>query len=121
MRQDRDQFRPKPRTAGFNPNTRPFSDRPRRSAPPPRPRGPKGPAILAPKEPASGKQHRRMLRAAAWRLARIIHARPAALLGMEIPALQELFEQKCPKKVRHLGWQHGPAMRLLEKIDRLRK
>jgi len=62
-----------------------------------------------------------MLKAAAWRLAKIVYARPAALLAMEIAALEELIEQKCPRKSRSETCQRGPAMRLLEKIVRLRR
>jgi hypothetical protein len=127
MRQYRDHYQPKPRPGAFNPNPRTFSDRlppqrPRRPAPPPpRPWRPKGPALISPKEPASGKQRRRMLRAAAWRLSKIVYARPAALLAMESEKLEELIELKCPRKLRSEGCQRGPALRLLEKVVRLRR
>ncbi|HWE04526.1 MAG TPA: hypothetical protein VG326_19125 [Tepidisphaeraceae bacterium] len=62
-----------------------------------------------------------MLKAAAWRLARIIHAKPAALLAMEIPALHELIEKKCPRKNVDKGSQRGDAMRLVAKVQRLRR
>ena len=121
MRQYRDQFSPKPRPRGFSPNDRPRDNRPRRPAPPPRPQRPKGPAILAPKEPASGKKRRRMLKAAAWRLARIVRASPASLMTMEIGQIEDLIETSCPVPVRHGGSEVGEALRLAAKIERLRQ
>ena len=86
-----------------------------------RPRPDKWPqATIAPKQPASGKKRRRMLKAAVWRLARIIHAKPSSLLAMEINATEELVDRKCPPKQGYQACQRGDAMRLVAKIARLR-
>jgi hypothetical protein len=53
-----------------------------------------------------------MLRATAWRLARIIHSAPAALRAMNISALEGLIEQKCPPKRPHEESLRGQALRL---------
>jgi hypothetical protein len=80
---------------------------------------PAGPAAAKPKTPVVGKERRRMLKAAAWRLARIVHSAPAALLTMELAAMKDLIQQKCPpKKTR--GSQRGDALRLAAKLERLR-
>jgi hypothetical protein len=62
-----------------------------------------------------------MLKATAWRLARIIHSAPAALLKMDISSLEDLIEQKCAPKKLHEESQRGEAMRLAAKIERLRR
>lgn len=132
MRQNRDRFQPKPRPNGFSPNERPLqrrpndrpspnSNRPMQSSAPfkPRPRH-AGPKSILPSQPASPKQRRRMLKAAAWRLAKIVHAKPVLLLTMEIPALYDLVEEKCPRKKAFEASELGNAMRLADKIKRLR-
>jgi hypothetical protein len=82
---------------------------------------PPGPATFAPKQPATGKERRRMLKAAAWRLSKIIHAAPAALLKMELSLIEDLIEQKCPQKKFSRGGQWGESMRLAAKLERLRR
>jgi hypothetical protein len=77
---------------------------------------PAGPATFEPKQPATAKQRRRMLKATAWRLARIIHSAPRA---MNISALEDLIEQKCLPKQPHEESQRGEAMRLAAKLERL--
>src|SRR5690349_15927523 len=75
--------RPKPRPAGFSPqrfDKGGFSSRPRPAPRPAKPAKPPGPARIAPIQPASGKQRRRMVKAAAWRLAQLLHVRPADVL-----------------------------------------
>jgi hypothetical protein len=62
-----------------------------------------------------------MRKAAAWRLARIVHSKPAALLALDLPAIEALIEQKCPPKKLSPGGQWGEAMRLAAKIERLRR
>ncbi len=92
-----------------------------RPAPPRRLMPPAGPAVLPPKKPATSKQRRRMLKAAAWRLAKIVHAKPAALLAMKMATLEDLVEQKWPPGKLHRGGRRGEAMRLAAKIERLRR
>jgi hypothetical protein len=120
MRQNRDQFQPKPRPRGFSSNDRPFPARPRRPEPDARPRVRKPPMIIPSKDPASGKERRRMLKAAAWRLARIVHSKPAALVAMGLPDLLELIDKKCGR-VHTYGGDRGDALRLTAKIKRLRQ
>jgi hypothetical protein len=62
-----------------------------------------------------------MLKAAAWRLAKIIHSAPAALRAMNISALEDLIEQTCPATKPHEESQRGEAMRLAAKLERLRR
>jgi hypothetical protein len=62
-----------------------------------------------------------MLKAAAWRLAKIVHAKPSSLVTMEIAALEDLIIEKCPQKHRFDGCQRGDALRLAAKITRLRR
>jgi hypothetical protein len=132
MRQDRDHFNPKPRPRGYTGNvgnignvgnTRPFSSRPSRPAPPPRaaraPR-PAGAPVIEPKRPKVGKERRRMLKAAAWRLARLVHSAPASLLKMDHAAIEDLIELKCPPSKVRPGSPRGDAMRLAAKLERLR-
>jgi hypothetical protein len=88
--------------------------------PPPRRAAPSsGPSGFKPKQPLVGKERRRMLKATAWRLARIIHSAPAALLTMNLPAMKDMIQQKCPPK-KTTGSQRGDAMRLAAKLERLR-
>ena len=110
--------RPKPRPAGYAPQRftpdSSFRDRP----PAPRPARPmhsQAPATFEPLEPASGKQRRRMLKAAAWRLARILHLRPAdALKGLsQEPKIDAAFPDRIITERR------GEAARLAAKIWRL--
>jgi hypothetical protein len=82
---------------------------------------PAGPATFEPKQPATGNQRRRMLKATAWRLARIIHSKPAELRAMNISAMEDLIEQKCLRKEPHEESQRGQAMRLAAKLERLRR
>jgi hypothetical protein len=82
---------------------------------------PAGPAVFEAKKPASGKQRRRMLKAAAWRMAKVIHAKPASLLAMKVATLEDLIEQKCPPRKLHQRSGRGEMMRLLAKIARLRR
>lgn len=123
MRQNRDQYNPKPRPNAFGSNERPFQSRPvRRPEPvPARPRSFKKPAVIPFKEPGSGKQRRRILKAAAWRLARLVHAKPASLMAMEPPALRDLIEQKCKRGQAYEWCPRGDALRLATKIIRLRR
>jgi hypothetical protein len=80
---------------------------------------PAGAAAFKPKDPSVGKERRRMLKATAWRLSRIIHSAPAALMAMELAAMKDMIQQKCPPKKTH-GSQRGDAMRLAAKLERLR-
>ncbi len=125
MRQSRDHYNPKPRPRAFGSNdNRSLPPRPARRPEPPQARRshqPAGPMTVPPKQPASGKKRRSMLKAAAWRLAKIVHAKPASLVAMEIAALEDLIELKCPQKHRFEASQRGDAMRLANKITRLRR
>jgi len=129
MRQDRDNYNPKPRPrsgGGYSPmgnSSRPNSSRPpqrgyRQPAPPPRRRGPAGPTTIAPKLPATGKQRRRMLKAAAWRLAALLRMRPSAVLAPDAVGLEKLVEQASSRV--ELRGRIGDASRLAAKIVRLR-
>jgi hypothetical protein len=60
-----------------------------------------------------------MLKAAAWRLAQIIHVAPAALLRMSRPTTEELIAKKCPPGKPLQGGNRGNAMRLAAKLERL--
>ena len=95
----------------------------RRPAPRPAARRSRGPAVFDPVKPVSGKQRRRMLKAAAWRLARLVHAKPATLMVAEEVKLQELLERAFPppgpKAPRIAG--RGNAERLAAKLLRLQK
>jgi hypothetical protein len=62
-----------------------------------------------------------MLKATAWRLARIIHSAPAALRAMELSVIEDLIEQKCLRNEPHEESQRGESMRLAAKLDRLRR
>jgi len=121
MRQYRDKFTPKPRPSGFTGNDRPLPSRPARPAPPPRPNPPAGAAAFEPKQPAEDKQRRRMLKATAWRLSKIVQSAPAALRAMDLSALEDLIEQKCPANKPSEESQRGEAMRLAAKLERLRQ
>ena len=120
MRQYRDDLQPKARPRGYAPTDRQFQSRPRQRPAPPRARvdRPKGPARIPPKQPVSAKQRRRMLKAAAWRLAKIIYARPAALLALDLLALEDLVDRECRQRLSLGDW--GDAVRLAAKIARLR-
>ncbi len=138
MRQDRDNFNPKPRPrsgGGYSPmgnSSRPNPLRPNqgfgqsrppqrgyRPPPPPRRNRPAGPTIIAPKLPASGKQKRRMLKAAAWRLAALLRMRPSAVLAPDAVGLEKLVEAASSRV--DLRGRIGDASRLAAKIVRLRK
>jgi hypothetical protein len=95
---------------------------PRRAAQPasPKPRKPPGPAIFAPNEPETGKQRRRVLKAAAWRLARLLACRPSKLLVTEETALQDLIKERYGGQKRQ-GSERGDAKRLANKMMRLRR
>ncbi|HZL35169.1 MAG TPA: hypothetical protein VFC78_07660 [Tepidisphaeraceae bacterium] len=120
--------RPQPRPAG-GPRPGPMSGprpgpavRPSSSAgswkQPQRPSGPPpGAARFKPIEPASGKQRRRMAKAAAWRLGRLLHVRPAEVLASR--DLQPMIESALPRLVKDGG--RGQAARLAAKISRLRE
>jgi hypothetical protein len=129
MRQDRNEYFPKPRPRSgnvpqrngnlpqrdFGPQRRQF-----RPAPPPaRPKRPAQPAVIKPLEPASGKQRRQMLKAAAWRLAAVLRVRPSAVLAAEPAALPTLIRQAMARV--DVRASRGDAMRLVAKIVRLRK
>ena len=120
MRQDRN---PKPRPAGFRNNLNlrqdagrpippqsqnryPQSRPPQQRAPQPKPRRAPRPAPVA-KTPDRWKERRQMLKAAAWRLAKIVHKTPAAVIAAENPA--ELIREPDIK-----------ARQLAKKIVRLR-
>ena len=81
------------------------------------PKRPPGPATFLPKQPASAKQRRAMIKAAAWRLARLLRVRPAELVAENDLAAR--YQLAFPKPVRGDG--HGQAARLIAKIMRLRK
>ena len=111
--------RPKPRPSGYAPQryeAPKFRDRPA-----PRPqkpaRRPGGAARIEPRQPASGKQRRRMMKAAAWRLAKIIHVRPAD--AIKTLAAQPKLELAFPG--RALAERRGEAARLAVKIWRLNR
>jgi hypothetical protein len=92
-------------------------DRPR-PQPARRPRPPKGPSRIAPKEPVSGKKRRQMLKAAAWRLAALAHVRPAAVLTADVATLKTMIDRIIDSPVP--GKHPGTACRLAAKIVRLR-
>ena len=128
MRQDRN---PKPRPAGFRNNLnlrqdmgRPFPPQtqnrysqggggrsPQRQQQPrshqPKARSAPGPRPVA-KNPEQWKERRKMMKAAAWRLGKLIHKSPAAIIAAEHPA--ELI--RIPDR---------DARQLVKKIVRLRK
>jgi hypothetical protein len=64
-----------------------------------------------------------MIKAVAWRLSRLLHAKPATLMTAAETALQELLERAfpppTPKAPRIAG--RGDAARLAAKLLRLRK
>ncbi len=111
----------------FGPNRRGPNDRPDdrggrpgprqqgRPAPARRPRNP-GPSTVPPFEPKSGKQRRRMLKSAVWRLAKLAHVAPAALLKTE--DLQSIIEKVDANS--DSTSEVGDAARLVAKIERLR-
>ena len=134
MRQDRT---PKPRPPGFrnnlsvgrdntgrppqfSPNNRPqFSPnrgqgRPQQSRPPQasRPRSSPGPAPMA-KTPDRWKERRSMLKAAAWRLGKMVHKSPAAILAAEDPSLlirvPDTKARQLAKKIVRLKKTRNPA------------
>ena len=113
------QRRPKqrPGPAGYPPQRiepRQFRDQPTSRPQKPAARPP-GRARIDPRKPMSGKERRRMLKAAAWRLARIIHVRPAEVilkLAAE-PKLEALLGG------RGIIERRGEAARLAAKIRRL--
>ena len=110
------QRRPKPRPSGYAPQR--FDSRPPRERPAPRPakpRRPAGPARIEPRQPVSGKQRRQMLKAASWRLAKIIHVRPADV--MKTIAAQRKLDLAFPNVA--LVERRGEAARLAAKIWRL--
>jgi hypothetical protein len=80
---------------------------------------PPGPAIFAPKEPASGKQRRSMIKAAAWRLARLLACERSKLSVMEDVAMHDLIKERYSARKRS-GGERGDATRLVNKIQRLR-
>jgi hypothetical protein len=110
--------KPKPRPEGFrndfNSFRRPLDgnrlDGPRRPAP--RPHAPRTPRRKGPppqvRVPESPRHRRDMLKAAAWRLSKIIHCQPAKILASDDPA--SLI------KVRD-----SRASQLVKKIVRLKK
>ena len=59
-----------------------------------------------------------MLKAAAWRLAKHLHTKPSLLVAADLDTLEQLVDQKCEGKV--YGSNRGDALRLVEKIARLR-
>ena len=134
MRQDRT---PKPRPPGFrnnfsigrdnsgrppqfSPNNRPqFSQnrgqgRPPQSRPPQpsRPRPASGPAPVA-KTPDRWKERRAMLKAAAWRLGKMVHKSPAAIIAAEDPSLlirvPDTKARQLVKKILRLKKTRKPA------------
>ena len=127
MPRDFPRRQPKPRPRGefgFSsgyPSNRPFERRPQ----PQRPvsRRPRGPAIIEPTEPTSGKDRRRMLKAVVWRLSRLVHAKPQTLLTATEVILRDLLERAFPppgpRAPRISG--RGDAARLAAKLLRLRK
>jgi len=118
---NRPERRPKPRPHGASPQQRldpnAFRDRDRDRPPPRRQpvRRPAGASRIAPLEPKSGKQRRRMIKAASWRLAKLIHARPADVL--KTLSVQPKLEVAFPD--RNLDEHWGEACRLAVKIWRL--
>jgi hypothetical protein len=62
-----------------------------------------------------------MLKAAAWRLAILVHATPAAIMAMDARGLKEIVEQRLHGGARGQGRLRGDARRLVEKIKRLRQ
>jgi hypothetical protein len=83
-----------------------------------RPKPPKGPSTIAPKEPVSGKKRRQMLKAAAWRLAALAHVRPAAVLAADLTTLKGIVDRIIDSPIP--GKHPGTACRLAAKIVRLR-
>ena len=75
----------------------------------PKRRKPPAPPI-APKVPTSGKQRKRMLKAAAWRLAKLAHVLPSIVLTTQ--SLDPILD--------NASQDPGEARRLAKKIKRLR-
>src|SRR5437763_2117991 len=103
VRHDRPQFHRRP-------------DRTRIRAPrPPRQRSPLGPAQAVPKVPASGKERRRMLKAAVHRLSRLVNAPCAGLVGLNETSLFAIIKDRLG-----FGWGSGAgeARRLARKVMR---
>jgi hypothetical protein len=75
--------------------------------------------MLAPKQPASGKERRRMLKVAVWRLAGLAHTQSRKVLVATPEELDEL--------INRAGGSNSPrcavreARHLVNKIIRLRK
>ena len=115
------QRRPKPRPSGYAPqrfDSRPPPYRDQRDRPAPRPakpRRPAGPARIEPRQPVSGKQRRQMLKAASWRLAKIIHVRPAEVV--KALSVQRRLDVAFPNVA--IAERRGEAARLATKIWRL--
>ena len=111
--------KPRPSAGGYPPQRiepRQFRDRDRPASRPARPAPrPPGAARIAPQTPTSGKQRRRMVKATAWRLAKIIHVRPAEVL--KALATQPKLEVAFPG--RTAAERRGEAARLAVKIWRL--
>jgi hypothetical protein len=112
--------RPKqrPGPGGYPPQR--FEPRQFRDKPPPRPakpRRPAGPARIEPRQPTGSKDRRRMLKAAAWRLAKIIHVRPAEVL--KALAMQPKLDAAFPNRASDERW--GEAARLAVKVWRLQQ
>lgn len=129
---DNDRFggqrRPKPRpnstgggsgnTSGnFAPRYESGPPRNRPPQPPPKPRRSAGPARIEPRKPVSGKDRRRMMKAAAWRLAQLMHVRPSDVIKtvLENPRPEQLLAVQTVRENR------GEAFRLVAKIRRLVK
>ena len=78
-------------------------------------RGPAGPSRIEPAQPKTPKHRRQMAKAAAWRLAKLLHVRPADILAS--PDLQGLVIRAFPHTGPCSG--RGPAARLAAKVTRL--
>ena len=60
-----------------------------------------------------------MLKAAAWRLSRLLRAKPSTIVTANTQLLEDMLVKAFPR-VGHRGSGRGPAARLVAKVLRLR-
>lgn len=103
--------RPFPQSGRPGPQQRPPARRPSGPA------APAGPARVEPVKPTTGKQRRHLAKAAAWRLAKLLHVRPAEVLSTK--DLQPMLQRALPRLAQN--GSVGQAARLAAKVLRLRR
>jgi hypothetical protein len=110
---------PKPRPTGNGFQHRDLAPRPNsfQAAPKRQPTAPSPSARIAPLQPKSGKERRRMIKASAWRLARLVQARATDVVAKL--AVEPSLERAFPDRVRPES--RGEAKHLASKIARLLK